>query len=122
MAILTRTSVLGIKRESTDGVLEQPTSGADYTPLREGFSFQGGVESLTTNELTGQRETSAPILGKETPTGSIPKYLKGSGTEGSEPDYGLRYDKQSHFDLDRDVLKNLEDLQHLVNSELPYQA
>ncbi len=89
MAILTRTSVLGIKKESTDGVLEQPTSGADYTPLREGFSFQGGVESLTTNELTGQRETSAPILGKETPTGSIPKYLKGSGVEGSEPDYGL---------------------------------
>jgi len=89
MAILTRTSVLGIKKETTEGSLVNPAAATDYTTLREGFSFQGGVESLTTDELTGQRETSAPILGKETPTASIPKYLKPSGVEGSDPDYGL---------------------------------
>lgn len=87
MAILTRTSVLAIKEETTEGQLVQPTSGSDFTPMREGFSFQGSVESLTTDELTGQRETSAPILGKETPSASVPKYLKGSGVEGVEPDY-----------------------------------
>lgn len=87
MAILTRTSVLAIKEEATEGQLVQPASGSDFTPMREGFSFQGSVESLTTDELTGQRETSAPILGKETPSGSVSKYLKGSGVEGVEPDY-----------------------------------
>jgi len=89
MAILTRTSVLGIKKESTEGTLIDPSAATEYTTLREGFSFQGGVESITTNELTGQRETSAPILGKETPTASIPKYLKHSGVEGQAPDYGI---------------------------------
>lgn len=89
MAILTRTSVLAIKKETTEGSLVSPSAATDFTSLREGFSFQGGVESLTTDELTGQRETSAPILGKETPTASFPKYLKASGVEGEEPDFGL---------------------------------
>jgi hypothetical protein len=89
MAILTRTSVMAVKKEVTEGTLIVPASGSDYTILREGFSIQGSVESLSTDELTGQREMSAPILGKETPTISIPKYLKGSGTEGAEPDYGI---------------------------------
>ena len=89
MAILTRTSLLGVKKETTEGALVYPGAATDFTPLREGFSFQGSVESLTTDELTGQRETSAPILGKETPTASVSKYLKGSGTEGAAPDYGV---------------------------------
>lgn len=88
MAILTRTSVLAIKEETTEGQLVNPAAATDYTPMREGFSFQGAVETLTTDELTGQRESSAPILGKETPSASIPKYLKGSGVEGEAPDYG----------------------------------
>lgn len=87
MAILTRTAVLAIKEETTEGQLVQPAANTDYTTMREGFTFQGSVESLTTDELTGQREVSAPILGKETPSGSVPKYLKGSGVEGTEPDY-----------------------------------
>lgn len=87
MAILTRTSVLATKEETIEGKLVQPASAKEFTPMREGFTFQGSVESLTTDELTGQRESSAPILGKETPSGSIPKYLKGSGVEGTAPDY-----------------------------------
>ncbi len=89
MAILNRTSVFGLKKETTEGSIVNPSAATDFTALREGYSFQGNVESLTTDELTGQRETSAPILGKETPDGSVPKYLKGSGVEGDEPDYGL---------------------------------
>lgn len=89
MASQTKSSVFAIKKETTEGELIQPTSGSEFTALRDGFAFESGVETVDSDELVNDIGASKGFLSKETPTGSIPKYFKHSGIEGQSPDYGL---------------------------------
>lgn len=89
MAQKTRSSVFALKEESSEGVLALPTSADDFIALREGFSMQSAVETVDSDELVNDIGMSKGFLGKETPSGSLPKYFKHSGVEGQAPDYAL---------------------------------
>ena len=89
MAFQTKSSVFALIKEDTEGTLKYPTSGADFTVLREGFSFEGSVETIDSDELVNDIGASKAFLSKETPSGSIPRYFKHSGVEGQAPDYGV---------------------------------
>ena len=88
MAFQTRSSVLAIVKEVTEGLLAEPTLGSQFTVLREGFTVQGALETVESDELVNDIGASKAFSSKETPTASIPKYFKHSGVEGQAPDYG----------------------------------
>ena len=86
----TRSSVMGFIKETTEGELKELAVGSDFVPLREGFSFEGAIENITSDELiNGDFGAAKSFITKETPTASFPKYIKHSGVEGQAPSYGL---------------------------------
>lgn len=89
MALVTRSAVFALRRETTEGELISPSAGAQFTVLREGFSFSPDVESVTSDELTNDIGASKSFTTKQIPSATIPKYYKHSGVEGQEPDWGL---------------------------------
>lgn len=89
MAKQTRSAVFAIKVESTEGTYVDPGAATDFTVLREGFSFQGSVETIQSDELVNDIGASESLVTRESPAASIPKYMKHSGTEGQAPDYSL---------------------------------
>lgn len=88
MTETTRSSVFAFKEETTEGTLETPVA-ADFVAGRDGFTFQGELETIASDELVDDIGASKSFATKEVPKGSFPKYLRHSGTEGSEPEYGI---------------------------------
>lgn len=85
--LLTRSTVLAVKEETTEGTLEALTSGADFIPLREGFSITNENEVIDTDTLQDGIGASKSIVVGENPASSIPMYFKHSGTEGTAPEF-----------------------------------
>lgn len=88
MATSTRSSVFAFKEESTEGTLEAPVA-ADFIAGRDGFTFQGELETIDSDELVDDIGTSKSFAVKEIPTGSFPKYLRHSGVEGTPPEFDV---------------------------------
>jgi hypothetical protein len=89
MAKQVRSSVFGIRAETTEGTYIALSAATQFTVLREGFSFQSGVETVDSDELVNDIGMSEGFVTRESPTASIPKYFKHSGVEGQAPDYAL---------------------------------
>jgi len=89
MAELQKATVMAIVEEDTAGELKFPTADTDFIPLRSGFSAEATVEEIESDELLDDIGASEPSIGKETPSGSHPIYLKHSEVEGQAPEYGL---------------------------------
>jgi hypothetical protein len=90
MAYVSKSQVIGFIKEDSEGVLKELTAGSDFVKLREGGSISGAVESINSDELVaGSIGASKSYVVKEVPTGSFPKYLKHSGTQGVAPQGGL---------------------------------
>ncbi len=87
MAEKTRSSVFGIREESTEATPIELSDASQFTAVREGWSVQGGMETVQSDELSGDIGASAPFTTKESPSASLPKYAKHSGVEGQAPDY-----------------------------------
>jgi hypothetical protein len=87
--IATRNSRLAITEESTQGTPVKPTAATQYIALQDGFSFDPAREELENAELTGSIGQAATVLGAENPAASISHYLRHSGVEGQEPNFGL---------------------------------
>lgn len=87
-SINNKASVLAVKKEVTEGVLVNPTASGDYVALQEGFSFAPQFEELTSAELKNSIGVGETVLGSENPTASFDHYIRHSGIEGQEPDYG----------------------------------
>jgi hypothetical protein len=85
----TRSSVFGLKAETTAGTYIDLGATTDFTTLREGFTFQSGVNTVDSDELVNDIGASEGFVTSESPSGSVPKYFKHSGTEGQAPDYAL---------------------------------
>lgn len=83
-----RKSVLALVTETTEGTPIAPTSASQYTALQEGFEFNPSFTELESSELQDSIGKAKTILGVEQPTMSFSHYLKHSGVEGQEPDYG----------------------------------
>jgi hypothetical protein len=93
MALQNRKSVMAIKKEVVESVPVSPTSGSnDYIPLQEGFSMEPSFDTLENAELTGSIGIAKPVLGLENPSASVSHYVKHSGVEGSEPNFGLLFE------------------------------
>ncbi len=89
MAKKTRSAVFGIREETTEGTYIALSAATQFTVLREGFSFQSGVETVDSDELVNDIGASEGFVTRESPTASVPKYFKHSGVEGQAPDYSL---------------------------------
>lgn len=83
-----RSSVFAVKEETTEGTLVTPVA-ADFMPIREGFTFQGNLEVIQSDELINDIAPGKSFTAKESPVGSLPKYLRHSGTEGVAPEYDI---------------------------------
>lgn len=81
-------SVMAIVDESTEGTPAFPTTANEYTALQDGFDMEPAFNELDNAELTGSIGKAKTILGSEDPSASFSHYIRHSGVEGTEPDYG----------------------------------
>lgn len=86
-SISTRTTVLAIKAEVTEGTPVSPGATTDYTALQDDFDMSPSFETLENAEIRSSLGAAAPILGTENPTCSFSHYIRASGTAGVAPDY-----------------------------------
>lgn len=90
MALQNRSTIAAIVPETTEATPVAPSSASDdYIALQDGFSMEPAFNELENDELTGSIGQAKSILGFEEPTASLSHYLKHSGTEGTEPNFGL---------------------------------
>lgn len=87
-SIQTRSSVLSVMKETTEGTLVKPAAATDYIALQDGFSMEPAVNLLENAELKASIGKAKSILGAEAPTASLSCYLRHSGVEGQAPNYG----------------------------------
>lgn len=89
MAISTRSTVLGIKEETTAGTPVIPSATGDYIAVQPDFAITPSIETLANDEIRASIGRAKPINGLENPSATISHYLRHSGTEGTAPNYGL---------------------------------
>lgn len=88
-SIATRSSVLAIKEEVTEGTPVAPAAATDFIALQDDFSMEPAFDVLENAELRNSIGSAKPILGAENPTVSLSHYVRHSGVEGQAPNYGL---------------------------------
>lgn len=88
-AISTRSTVIALKEESTEGVPVAPTAASDYLAIQDDFSAEPSFDVLENAELKASIGVSKPILGAENPTVSFSHYLRASGVVAQAPNFGL---------------------------------
>jgi len=87
-SINTRSSVMAVVVEDTEGVLKEPTAGTEFMAMQDDLSMEGAFEDLENAELKNSLGKSKSIRGTENPTSSFSHYLRHSGIEGQAPGYG----------------------------------
>ncbi len=87
-SITTRSSVLAIMEESTEGTPVIPAGATDFVALQDDFAAEPSFDVLENAELKSSIGTSKPILGAENPTVSLSHYLRASGVVATAPNYG----------------------------------
>jgi len=88
---LSRNSVFALVPEVTEGTPVAPSSGAQFVPLRSGFTMEYSVETLENEELLADIGAAKPNKGKESVNGEHAAYLKASGTPGAAPELDVLY-------------------------------
>ena len=91
-SINNRASVFAIVKEVTSGTPVSPSSGDDFIPLRPANSMSSTFEVLENDEMKSGIGKSKSVLGKETPEGTHPVYIKHSEIEGQEPEVGVLWE------------------------------
>lgn len=86
--IQTRSTVLAIKKETTEGTPVLPTAGTDAVAIQTDLSMEPSFDELTNDELKSSIGVSKSFLGNENPTLSFSHYFRASGNEGIAPNYG----------------------------------
>lgn len=81
-----RSNVLGIKEETTEGTLIDPAATTDFVALQPDVSLTPSFEVLSNDEIRASIGSAKPIQGLESPELSFSHYLKASGTEGTAPE------------------------------------
>lgn len=90
MAVIqTRSSVLSIMQEVTEGLPVIPAGATDFVALQDDFTMEPSFDVLDNAELKSSIGKAKPILGAENPTVSMSHYLRASGTVATAPNYGL---------------------------------
>jgi hypothetical protein len=84
----TKSTVMAIIKETTEGTLVLPSAGTDFVPMQPDVSITPNIESLENEEIRSSIGRSKPIQGLESPEASFSLYVKHSGVEGQAPNYG----------------------------------
>lgn len=87
-SISTRSTVIAVMKESTEGTPVAPSAGTDYLAVQDDLTMAPGTELLENAELRSSIGLSKPVLGAEAPTVSFSHYLRSSGSVASAPDFG----------------------------------
>jgi len=87
-SINTRSSVLAVVVEDTEGVLKEPTASSEYLAIQDDLAMEGAFDDLENAELKNSLGKAKSIRGLENPTSSFSHYLRHSGVEGQAPAYG----------------------------------
>lgn len=88
-SISTKSSVLFITQESTEGTPVAPSGATDAVALQDDFSIEPGTETLENAEIRASIGATKPIIGAESPVVSLSHYMKASGTAGTAPEWNL---------------------------------
>jgi len=88
MAFASRSSVFAFVPEIVEGTPVDPAA-SNFTVVREGAQLTGAVNTVTSDEQRNSIGASKAFVTSQSPTGSIPKYFKPSGTPGVAPDYSI---------------------------------
>lgn len=84
----TKSSRLAIVEETTEGTPVSPSAAGEYIALQDGYSVEPAFDVLENAELTGSLGKAKPVLGLENPSISLQHYIRHSGVEGQEPNFG----------------------------------
>lgn len=87
-SIATRSSVLAVKVETTEGTPVPPAAATDYFAIQDDFDITPQFDQLENAELRSSIGRAKSIIGAENPTVSLSHYLRHSGVEAQEADYG----------------------------------
>lgn len=82
-------SVLGLVKETTEGVPVRPSLATHYTALQSGFQLQPSFDTLQNDEQRASIGKSKDEIGAENPTFSFAHYIKASGVIAQVPDFGI---------------------------------
>lgn len=88
MAISSKSSVLGLMIESTEGTPLAPSGVTKFIALQPDAAMAPATAVLTNDEIRSSIGAAKDILGSEAPTFSMSAYLRASGVEGQAPNYG----------------------------------
>lgn len=89
MSETSRSTVVAIKEETTEGTLIKPTGATDFIANQGDVVLSPNFNLLQSAEVRSSIGETKGAQGLETPTGSLSHYLRGSGTAGTAPNYGL---------------------------------
>lgn len=87
--ITMRSTVAFLKEESVEGTPVVPAAGTDAVELQDGFDMSPSYEQLESEVIRASIGKSKSLTGSESPTFEMSHYLKGSGTQGTAPSWGL---------------------------------
>lgn len=87
MAIQTKTTVLSVKAEVTEGTPVAPASATDFIAAQDDLTMAPEPNVLENAELKPSLGKSKPIIGTVKGTASFSHYLRHSGVEGQAPNY-----------------------------------
>lgn len=84
----TKGSRLALVTEVTEGTPVSPTGATQYIALQDGYDLEPAFDVLESAELTGNIGKAKGVLGLENPSVSLSHYIRHSGVEGQEPNFG----------------------------------
>lgn len=85
----TRNSLLLAKAQAAIGTEETPTVGSNAVKVRTPIGFSPRFDALQTDFVQGSLSQSAPIVGGGMVSMALGALLKGSGSGGTAPDWGV---------------------------------
>lgn len=88
--IIMRDSIVSVKKETTENEYIAPASATDYfQPTEKGFSLEGDIAFEERDILTSGLTKPQPLRGMRSVKGKMPVEFRGSGTEGTVPQWGV---------------------------------
>lgn len=89
MAISTRSDAFAAVEETTEGVPKSPASANDFTALQDDLAITPAFDDLENAERLNSLGKAKSIRGLENPSTTFSHYARGSGVEGTAPDWNL---------------------------------
>jgi hypothetical protein len=83
----TKSTVVAIKKEVTQNTLVPPSAATDFIPILEDFALTPAFDTLESTEIQSSIGKTKSAKGFENPTANISLYWKGSGVEGTAPNW-----------------------------------